>query len=111
MHISKLVQFILEKNGFEALQSFSGKSGIELARKENPSLIILDVMMPNMDGFEVARKLKLEKETKDIPILMLSSAAQSKDRINGIKAGASDYMTKPFTKEELVLKIRSLLKA
>lgn len=109
-HISKLVKFILEKNGFEVAQAFVGREGLEMARKEKPDLIILDVMMPNMDGFEAAKRLTGMKETKDIPIIMLSSAAQFKDRVRGIESGAMDYITKPFDKDELVEKVKENIK-
>ncbi len=105
-HISKLVRFILEKNGYSVVQAFNGKEGIEAAKKGKPDMVILDVMMPRMDGFEVAKKLKSIKETKQIPIIMLSSAAQFKDRTKGIEAGAMDYITKPFDKNELVAKVK-----
>ena len=105
-HISKLVKFILEKNGFEVLQAFVGQEGLEMAKKEKPNLIILDVMMPKMDGFEVARLLTNAKETKNIPIIMLSSAAQFKHKMMGIESGAVDYITKPFDNEELIAKVK-----
>ena len=109
-HISRLVAFILEKNGFEVLQAFVGQEGLEMAKREKPHLIILDVMMPNMDGFEVARILTSTKETKNIPIIMLSSAAQFKDKMKGIESGAVDYITKPFDKEELIAKVRGYIR-
>lgn len=109
-HISGLVKVILEKKGFEVLQAFSGQEGIEASKKEMPDLIILDVMMPNMDGFEVARRLGKMEETKNIPIMMLSSAAQFKDRMKGIESGAVDYITKPFDKNELATKVDECLK-
>src|SRR3989338_2575245 len=105
-HISKLVKYIMEKNGFEVLQAYVGQEGIEMAKKEKPNLIILDVMMPNMDGFEVARRLSSDGKTKDIPIIMLSSAAQFKDKMKGIDSAAIDYITKPFDKDELVEKVK-----
>ncbi|MBS3102471.1 response regulator [Candidatus Woesearchaeota archaeon] len=108
-HISKLVKFILEKNGFEVMQAFVGQEGIEMAKREKPGLIVLDVMMPNMDGFEVAKILTAAKETKDIPIIMLSSAAQFKDKMKGIDSGAIDYITKPFDKDELVAKVKEYI--
>ena len=109
-HISNLVKFILEKNGFGVLQAFVGQEGLTMAKREKPDLIILDVMMPNMDGFEVAKKLAEMKETKNIPIIMLSSAAQFKDKMKGIEAGAADYVTKTFDKDELVAKVKEYLK-
>lgn len=109
-HISKLVKFILEKNGFEVLQAFVGQEGIEMAKSKKPDLVILDVMMPNMDGFEVAKRLTRMKETKDVPIIMLSSAAQFKDKMMGIESGAVDYITKPFDNDELIAKVKEYIK-
>lgn len=109
-HISKLVKIILEKKGYDVVQAFMGKDGIDLAKKIIPNLIVLDVMMPNMDGFDVAKKLTSMKETKKIPIIMLSSAAQFKDRVKGIESGALEYITKPFDKNELAAKVDKILK-
>src|SRR3989344_6698786 len=108
-HISKLVKFILEKNGFDVMQAFVGQEGLEMSKKEKPNLIILDVMMPNMDGFEAAKRLTSMKETKNIPIIMLSSAAQFKDKMKGIESGAVDYITKPFDNNELIAKVKECL--
>lgn len=109
-HISKLVKVILEKAGFDVLQAFVGREGLEMAKKEIPNLIILDVMMPSMDGFEVARRLAQMKETKHIPIIMLSSAAQFKHKMMGIESGAVDYITKPFDNDELIAKVEEYVK-
>ncbi len=108
-HISQLLKFILEKNGFGVLQCYNGRDGIECARMKNPSLIVLDVMMPNMDGFEVAKKLGSNNDTKSIPIIMLSSAAQFKDKVKGLESGAIDYILKPFDKNELIEKINKII--
>ena len=109
-NISKLVAFILEKHGFDILHAFVGQEGIEMAKTEKPDMIILDVMMPNMDGFEVAKILTSMEETKHIPIIMLSSAAQFKDKAKGIESGAMDYITKPFDKDELIAKVNEFIK-
>lgn len=108
-HILKLVAFILENNGYEVIEAFVGAEGIEKARDEKPDLIILDVMMPGLDGFEVAKMLTSDPKTKHIPILMLSSKAQFEDKMKGIDSGAMDYITKPFEKEELLQKVKECL--
>lgn len=108
-HISKLVKVVLEKKGFEVIQAFVGREGLQKAKSEKPDLIILDVMMPNMDGFQVARTLKSDGLTSKIPIIMLSSAAQFKDKIKGIESGAVDYLTKPFDNKELLEKVKECL--
>ncbi|OGX07660.1 MAG: hypothetical protein A2Z88_00765 [Omnitrophica WOR_2 bacterium GWA2_47_8] len=104
-HISKLVAYLLQKGGYAVVQAVDGKKGIAAAKKELPDLILLDVMMPGMDGFTVAKALREDKRTSAIPILMLSSAAQYKDRIKGISSGATDYLTKPFEPKELLQKV------
>ena len=109
-HIVKLVTFILESNGYEVIQAFVGTEGIEKAKKEKPNLIVLDVMMPGMDGFEVAKILTKDPTTNFIPILMLSSKAQFEDKMEGIDSGAMEYITKPFEKEELLAKVKECLK-
>ena len=101
-HISSLLKFILERKGYEVFQANLGKEGIELANQHNPDLILLDVMMPQMDGYEVANILKSENNTKEIAIIMLSSAAQLKDKEKGLDCGVADYLTKPFDKELLL---------
>ena len=108
-HIAKLVKFILESNGYEVAQAFVGAEGIEMAKSGKPDLVVLDVMMPGMDGFEAAKILSSDAATKHIPILMLSSKAQFEDKMKGIEAGATDYITKPFQKEELLEKVKECL--
>ena len=108
-NIIKLVTFILESNGYEVIPACIGSEGIEKAKAEKPDLIVLDVMMPEMDGFEVAKILNADPATKDIPILMLSSKAQFEDKMKGIDSGATDYITKPFEKEELLQKVKECL--
>ena len=109
-HIVKLVTFILESDGYEVIQAFVGAEGIEKAKKEQPHLVVLDIMMPGMDGLEVAKILTKDPKTNFIPILMLSSKAQFEDKMMGIDAGALDYITKPFEKEELLQKVKECLK-
>ncbi len=101
-HISDLLKYILEKKGYSTLQAYFGEEGINLARQSRPDLILLDVMMPKMDGFTVAKTLKSDNKTKNIPIIMLSSAAQLKDKERGLECGVIDYLTKPFDKDKLI---------
>ncbi|MBS3133141.1 response regulator [Candidatus Woesearchaeota archaeon] len=109
LNVRKLVSFILTSNGYSAIEASDAEEGIEKAKQEKPDLIVLDVMMPNMDGFEAAQKLRSGKKTKDIPILMLSSRAQFEDKMKGIDAGAMDYITKPFDRNEFLEKIKECL--
>jgi two-component system phosphate regulon response regulator PhoB len=86
-----------------------GASGLERARKERPSLIILDLMLPEMDGKDVCRVLKSNPLTRSIPILMLTAKAEEMDRVIGFELGADDYVTKPFSPRELVLRVKAIL--
>jgi len=87
-----------------------GASGLELANKEHPSLIILDLMLPEMDGKDVCRALKSNPVTQSIPILMLTAKAEEVDRVIGFELGADDYVTKPFSPRELVLRVKAILR-
>jgi DNA-binding response OmpR family regulator len=108
-HIVKLITFSLEKNGFECLTAGDGVRAIELAGAEQPDLILLDVMMPIMTGFETAQKLKADDSTRDIPIVFLSAKSQTYEIEEGLECGASDYICKPFTPKDLVEKVSSAL--
>ena len=110
-HIIKLISFILKSSGYDVIEAEIGAVGLKKAKAEKPDMIILDVMMPKMDGFEVAKKLKADPATRNIPILMLSSKAQFEDKMKGIDSGATDYITKPFDREELLQKIEELLES
>lgn len=101
----------LDAAGFEVIAAHDGMEGLAKARKEKPDLIILDVMMPKMDGYQVCRLLKFSKDTKDIPIIMLTARSQDQDRITGQEVGADIYITKPFDGAQLVKKIQEILSA
>jgi len=87
-----------------------GASGLELAKKERPSLIILDLMLPEMDGKDVCRALKSNPPTRSIPILFLTAKGEEVDRVIGLELGADDYVTKPFSPRELVLRVKAILR-
>ena len=108
-NILKLVSFILTSKDYEVIGASSGAECISKAKSEKPDMIVLDVMMPKMDGFETASRLKSDAATRSIPILMLSSKAQFEDKMKGIDSGAMDYITKPFEKDELLQKIKEFL--
>ena len=110
MHISKLVQYNLDKAGYSCTTVITGEEGFEVLDKENIDLIILDVMLPKMDGFEVCRLIKQEDEYAGIPIIMLTARAEEIDRIVGLELGADDYLAKPFSPRELVLRVKAILK-
>jgi DNA-binding response OmpR family regulator len=107
--IRELDRINLESAGFEVVLATDGFQGLEMARTENPDLIVLDIMLPKMDGFKVCRILKFDDKYKHIPIIMLTARIQEVDKETGFKTGADGYMTKPFEPEELIKKINQVL--
>ncbi len=99
----------LERKGYEVLIAVDGQEGVNMAKSESPSLILLDMSLPVMDGWEAARQLKAAPETKSIPVLGLSAHAMTPDRDKAIKAGCDDYDTKPVDIKRLLGKIQALL--
>ena len=108
--INELVKVNLELCGYSVIQAFDGVKGFAMCKQELPALVILDVMMPDVDGFTVAQRIRKNDETKDIPILMLTALSQINDKINGFNIGVDDYLVKPFEMEELQVRVRALLK-
>jgi len=105
----RLISYTLEQEGHRVLTASSGPEGLEKAREEEPDLLILDVMLPRMDGFQVCRRLRSESCTSHTPILMLSAKARDIDKASGFKVGADEYLTKPTDPSELVSRVQSLL--
>jgi len=103
------IRFPLEGEGFNVLASYDGEDALNQARKENPDLILLDVMLPKLNGYKVCRLLKFDERYKHIPILMLTAKTQEKDKTLGKETGADEYITKPFDIEELLVKVKSYL--
>jgi two-component system phosphate regulon response regulator PhoB len=108
--ILDLVEYNLKQAGFQVLTAADGGAGLELAIKKRPILIILDLMLPGMDGKDVCRALKSNPVTKTIPVLMLTAKAEELDRVVGFELGADDYVTKPFSPRELVLRVKAILR-
>lgn len=108
--INELIKVNLELAGYKVLQAYEGTTGFALAKQELPSVIVLDVMMPEVDGFTVAQRIRKNDSTKDIPIIMLTALSQLNDKVNGFNIGVDDYLVKPFEMEELLVRIRALLK-
>ncbi len=104
-----LLTFRLNSLGHETTIVVNGGEALKTVMKEKPDLILLDVMMPVMNGFQVLRKLKLQEETKDIPIIMLTANVEEKDIVAGIESGAADYVTKPFSFAELIARVNRAL--
>jgi DNA-binding response OmpR family regulator len=103
------VRFPLEMEGFEVLVSYNGEDALNKARKESPDLILLDLMLPKLDGYKVCRLLKFDEKYKHIPILILTAKTQEKDKILGKETGANEYITKPFEMENLLEKVKTYL--
>ncbi|MEW6374545.1 MAG: response regulator [Thermodesulfobacteriota bacterium] len=103
------VRFPLEMEGHHVLVSYNGEDALNQARKENPDLIILDLMLPKLDGYKVCRLLKFDERYKHIPILMLTAKTQEKDKLLGKETGADEYITKPFDMDELLKKVKAYL--
>ena len=108
--INELITVNLELNGYTVFQAFDGTSGFASAKQELPDLIILDVMMPEVDGYTVAQRIRQNESTKDIPILMLTALSQLNDKVKGFDIGVDDYLVKPFEMDELKVRVRALLK-
>lgn len=104
--IRKFIKINLEREGFEVFEAGSGEEGLEIAEKEKPAIVLLDIMLPGMDGFEVCDRLR--KSFPHLGISMLTAKAEDYDKIMGLQSGTDDYLTKPFNPTELTLRIKSL---
>ena len=108
--INELIKIKLELQGYEVTQAFNGIEGFAKAKQEEPSLIVLDVMMPEVDGFTVAQRIRQCPDIAETPIIMLTALSQLNDKVNGFNIGVDDYLTKPFEIDELIVRVRALLK-
>ncbi len=108
--IVDLIEYHLKQSGFSVISALDGPAGLEKAKKKGPNLIILDLMLPGMDGKDICRSLKSNPQTQSIPILMLTAKAEETDRLIGFELGADDYVTKPFSPKELVLRVKAILR-
>jgi len=106
--IASAIEFNFRKEGFEFYHSIDGIDGFEKAKKIKPDIIILDVILPSMDGFSILRKLKLNEDTKKIPVIMLTARDSEIDKITGLELGADDYVSKPFSIRELLARIKAV---
>ena len=107
--IIEVLSVRLKMTGFEVLSAANGKEGLEKANREHPDLIILDVIMPEMNGFETCRHLKEDPKTKDIPVIMLTSLSKEKDLEKGLEKGADCFITKPFNSADLMFEIKTAM--
>lgn len=108
--INELIKVNLELAGYSVVQAFDGIEGFAMAKQELPSLMILDVMMPDVDGYTVAQRVRQNDGLSDTPILMLTALSQLNDKVKGFDIGVDDYLVKPFEMEELMVRVRALLK-
>ena len=108
--IADLVALHLQRGGFTPVLAHDGISGLAIAKSDRPALILLDLMLPGMDGVRVFKELRRDPRTLHTPVIMLTARAQTEDRIAGLELGADDYVTKPFSPKELLLRVRSVLK-
>ena len=106
----RLTHYLLEHKGYQVLTATNGLDGLRKARREKPDLVILDIMLPGMDGYEICHHLRADPETAPMPILMLSAKAREVDRETGLKVGADEYMTKPASPSEIIARIEGLLR-
>ena len=108
--LGRLIDYNLTKAGYLVLTARDGEAGLAAARKHAPDLVVLDVMMPGLDGWEVCKRLRQEPSTAALPILMLTAKAEESDRVLGLELGADDYLTKPFSVRELAARVKALLR-
>jgi len=106
----ELVRYHLEREGFQCLQAADGSTGLRLVREHHPDLLILDLMLPGLDGLEVCRQLRRDAATMRLPVIMLTAKAEEVDRVVGLEVGADDYVVKPFSPRELVARVKAVLR-
>jgi len=108
--IVKMLDYNLKKDGFRTVAAYDGDEALDMAHREHPDLIVLDLMLPGKDGLEVCKALKSERKTAGTPIIMLTAKSREADKVVGLELGADDYMTKPFSPRELIARIRAVLR-
>src|SRR5438105_10279454 len=106
----ELVRYNLEKEGYDVIAATDGQSGLEVIRRHRPDLVVLDLMMPGMDGLQVCQQLRADARTGRTPVIMLTAKATEADRIVGLELGADDYVTKPFSPREVVARVKAVLR-
>lgn len=108
--IVKMLDYNLKKDGFRTVSCYDGEDALDLAKREHPDLVILDLMLPGIDGLEVCKTLKADGKTRQVPIIMLTAKSQESDKIVGLELGADDYVTKPFSPRELIARVKAILR-
>ena len=108
--ILDVLQYNLQQAGFKTLTATNGLKALDLIKREKPDMVLLDLMLPGLDGKEICRNIRQDEKTRTIPVIMLTAKAEEVDRIIGFEIGADDYLTKPFSPRELILRVRALLR-
>jgi phosphate regulon transcriptional regulator PhoB len=108
--IVKMLDYNLKNEGYKVIVADDGEDALDAAKTKHPDLILLDLMLPGLDGLEVCKELKNERKTKSIPVIMLTAKAQESDKVVGLELGADDYVTKPFSPRELTARIKAVLR-
>jgi len=108
--IAEAIEYNLAKEGFRVLKAYDGRKGMKIAQERLPDLLILDLMLPGMDGLDVCKTLKSDPKTSDIPIVMLTAKSEELDKVLGLELGADDYITKPFSMRELMARVKTILR-
>ena len=106
-HIAQILKFTLEKAGYHVRTAENGQEALEKIQELEPNLVILDVMMPVMDGYEVCRKMREDFKMSQIPVIMLSAKGELPERVKGLEGGANDYLIKPYSNDELLLRVKT----
>ena len=107
--IRRILEYQLQKAGYAVITAADGESGFSLAREHRPDLVLLDVMLPRMDGHEVCRKIRQDFKISQTPIIMLTARSSVKDRVAGLAQGANDYLMKPYDQEEMLVRVKNTL--
>lgn len=108
--VARTIERSLMREGYKITASYCGREGLDLARQSVPDLVILDVLMPVTSGYEICREIRMDSQLQDVPVLFLTSKSRDEDKITGFRAGADDYLSKPFNVEELILRVRAVLR-
>lgn len=108
-HIIRSLSFVLERGGFDVSSATDGEEGLAVARQSKPNLIILDVMMPKKNGYDVCKEIRSDPELEGVHVILLSARGQESDRLLGLSAGADEFITKPFSPAEIVERVKQIL--
>jgi len=109
-HIVELIKFNLEKNGYKVITADNGRDALEIAKEQHPDLVLLDLMLPGIDGLEVCKEIRKEASISNMPIIMITAKGEELDKILGLELGADDYITKPFSVRELIARSKAILR-